>query len=209
MRVVPSLRRRQHKMNGRSPIAALIWLVAPVPRADAVISLAIVLVVAGAGVAVGYQAFTPETDASGPGGLFETTEFWPVLQAVLSQNLAAVLFAFSGVATAGLSTLFGMSLTSLWVGASFHAVQAELGAAEVVIRVLPYAGIEFAGILLAATAGLLPAVVFVAGRFRSAPRRRYTYTSSVPGALRLLLVAVLLIMIGGFVEAAVIATAHP
>ncbi|WP_104125841.1 stage II sporulation protein M [Cryobacterium sp. Y57] len=209
MRAEPSLRRGQHKINDRSPIAALIWLVAPVPRADAVISLAIVLIVAGAGVAVGYQAFSPEADASGPGGLLETTEFWPVLQAILSQNLAAALLAFSGVATAGLSTLFGISLTSLWVGASFHAVQVELGAAEVVIRVLPYAGIEFAGILLAATAGLLPAVVFVAERFRYAPRQRYTYTSSVPGTLRLFLVAVLLITMGALVEAAVIATAHP
>lgn len=199
---------REQGRRDRSRVShALTRFVADVPRAEAAASLAIVLAVTVAGAAVGYRAFSPAVDASGPAALLESTEFWPALRAVLAQNLGAALLAFSGVVTAGLSTLLGISLTSIWVGATFHAVQAELGTTEVLTRAVPYVGLEFAGIVLAATAGLLPAVVLVTGRFRTAPR--HTYVSSIAGALRLFLAAVVLIAIGGVIEASVITTAHP
>lgn len=177
-----------------------------VPRSDAAVAAAVALAVAGLGTTTGYRTFHAVADGSGivpvPDG-----SAWGVLGALLAQNLAAALLLFSGVVTGGLSTLLGLTFTSIWVGATFRAVQAELGTGTVLERVLPYVGFELLGVGLAAVAGLLPAVAFVRSHLTDAPRRPFATT--VHASVRLLALATALVVVGAAIETAVIVTARP
>jgi uncharacterized membrane protein SpoIIM required for sporulation len=156
---------------------------------------------AAAGVAVGALSFEAgATPASG--GVFALDgDDTAVLLQILTRNLAAALLLFSGFVTAGTTTVLGLLFVASWVGAGTSAVAAETGLDAVSPLVLLYLPLEFAGLLLAATAGLLP----IAGLIR-----RFASTSSVPRvstsrrALLLLAVAVAVIVLGACLETLVI-----
>ena len=189
-------------------LRALVIRVLPGARVgDVSVALLVVALVGSLGATVGYRTFTPEPVPVGEALAFETTGFLQTLAGIAAQNLGAALLGFSGVLTMGMTSLLAVMFTSAWVGATFHAVTARLGTAEVLAHVMPYVVLELAGVGLAAVAGVYPAVAFVARRFRSDPRP--PFGSAMQTSLRLLGIACVLIVAGAFVETVVIVTTHP
>ncbi|RMI13878.1 stage II sporulation protein M [Cellulomonas triticagri] len=173
--------------------------------ADVTVAAVLALAIAGIGAAAGYGAYAPDPGQGGvvpgPGTLPST------VLTILGQNLGAVLLAFTGAMTWGLGTIAALLTTSAWVGATAHAVIAEIGAQEVVARVLPYVLLEFGGLLLAAAGGLYPVVVLVGSLFRGRPRPPFAV--ALRTSLGLLLTGMLLVVVGAVVEAALIVWTHP
>lgn len=142
--------------------------------------------------------------------------------AILLRNLGVCAFLYSGVISAGITTIAAVVLTSFSIGVSMAVVQDAAGLGSMLSDVIWYAPIEFAAFLVAAAAGIAPVLNAVlrvprcslnrvtigigedaaVGNERGALRR---YFGAFPLALRLGIVAVAGIVLAAGVEATVIA----
>lgn len=145
-----------------------------------------------------------DSSAQFHGGFF-TDLFGPIVV----RNTGVTMLLFSGVLTAGFSTVVAVGLLGAYIGATFGAAARAAGLQEALGSIVLYAPIEFLGLLFAATAGLLPMVVGVTNALRSqvedgrSPLR--AYAESVALALKTLGVAVAVILFAALVESVVIA----
>jgi uncharacterized membrane protein SpoIIM required for sporulation len=163
------------------------------------------------GVVVGWASLSG-SDALGGGDWVtpERTASADLLWNILGRNLSAALLLFSGAYTAGFSTILALGLLSTYVGATFGAAAGSVGVSDALSSVILYAPLEFAGLLLAATAGLTPVFAFVRSSFTEKPGSRpiAAYVSALRPALRRLCHAVILIGVAGAVETIVISNRY-
>ncbi len=121
---------------------------------------------------------------------------------IVAANVPAVLLLFSGVVTAGLASVVGVLLISGYVGATLAAAAANVGLARAVGSIVAYAPIEFGALLIAAAAGLLPVCAAYAA---PSSARLAVYRDTLGQSLRMVLVAVVAVILGAFVESMVMA----
>lgn len=128
----------------------------------------------------------------------EAMSFW----AIIGKNLGAALLLYSGVCTVGVSTGIAAVLLGGFVGATWSAAVTAVGAATAGGSILWYAPLEMAGLVLAATAGMLPAVALMMRP--SSARAVQSYTDALPASLRLLALAAAVLVVAALIEALVI-----
>jgi uncharacterized membrane protein SpoIIM required for sporulation len=178
---------------------------APPRTASAAFLVALVTLCAGA--VVGYATFSGR---SGFGtGHPDSASFARSLALIVPRNLAAASLLFSGVLTGGFSTVVGLGLLAMYIGATFGAAAGNVGALDAFTSIAAYAPVEFLGLLLAATAGLMPVVSFmytaVTGSRPGRPGAFGTYVETVSASLRVFALAVVVIVVAATVESVVIA----
>ncbi|MER6769415.1 stage II sporulation protein M [Streptomyces bacillaris] len=176
-----------------------------------VMAFAVSLAALCTGIVLGYTSMDP-ADADGgwadPDGRTATGSFVGSFGAILLRNTGAAMLLFSGVLTAGFSTVVALGLMAAYIGATFGAAAHTVGFQEALGSIVLYAPIEFLGLLFAATAGMLPVVTGVAHALRGgaedggSPLR--AYAGSIALSLRTLGVAAVVILIAALVEAVVI-----
>lgn len=160
-------------------------------------SLTIVAAASILGVAVGYSSFQPDAVGSGAAVFALAGDGTSVFLQIAGRNLAATGLLLSGYVTLGATTLLGVLFTSGWIGSTVHAVQAAAGWGTVSPWVVSYLPLEFGGLMVAATAGLLVLTSLV----RAATVGRPLDRDHLPGQfLRLAAAAVALISIGAAAE---------
>ncbi|MFH8404052.1 stage II sporulation protein M [Streptomyces sp. NPDC018019] len=159
------------------------------------------------GIALGYTSMGQAGGNgawAGPEGQGGAVSF----TAILVRNTGAAVLLFSGVLTAGASTVVALGLMASYIGATFGAAARTAGVHEALGSIVLYAPVEFFGLLLAATAGLLPMTAGVANALRSSTEDGRSpvraYVESVGLSLRTLVVAVVVIFIAALVESVVI-----
>ncbi len=164
--------------------------------------LAAALGTALVGCSLGYASLRGVvTDASSIlGG--SSQAFLPTAMSIAVKNLATALLLYSGVSTLGVSTLVAMLFLSGYVGATFSTAVSSVGVAVAAGSIALYAPLEMCGLLVAATAGLMPASA-VLTRPADASRSR-AYLSCLPPSLRVLCAGGVVIIVAAAVEAAVI-----
>lgn len=173
------------------------------------IAFLVALVTLCVGAGIGYASIRGAAGTSGlaPATLHRAT-FAHSLGSISIRNLAAATLLSSGMATAGFSTIIGLGLMAIYIGATFSAAAANVGAWPALWSIVAYAPVEFLGMLLAATAGLLPIVAFIhASIGEGAPERRgpvRTYLDSLPASLRVLALSASTIVVAALVESTVI-----
>ncbi len=178
---------------------------AAVDRLDVVVAIGAAVVLMVIGFAVGFHAHASALVPEGVVGgavLGVDGTFLVVLGTILAQNLGAALLAYTGVFTFGITTVASVFLTGAFVGATSEAVSSSIGVSTTMARVLPYVVLEVGGVLVAAGAGLLPLVGFVAGQLRGRPRPPFLATLAC--SLRLLAAGCGLIALGAAIEASLI-----
>ena len=121
------------------------------------LSLALML----GGFITGFQTNLAAGPALPPATDGTATPWWSVFGRILLVNFPALCLAFSGVITGGLSTLIAWPLTSIYIGSTMRTASAQLGPGEVLGTIWVYAPGEFAALLIAAGAGLMPAAAAV------------------------------------------------
>lgn len=129
----------------------------------------------------------------------------PLLLGILLRNTAVALALFSGVLTVGIGSVLGIAFQGFVVGASTGAAATEVGAASALGSVVGYAVLEIPALLLAAAAGMLPAVAALLparGVPPAAPLSRYV--AAFRPALFVLGAALLLLVVGAAVETSLI-----
>jgi uncharacterized membrane protein SpoIIM required for sporulation len=168
--------------------------------------MALAVAMSGLGTAVGYVSFVPEPDSGAVYAL--SGSGLDIFGQILGRNLSAALLLFSGFVTVGTTTLLGLIFVSAWVGAGWHALASTSRLGEVDPLVLTYIPLEFGGLLLAATAGLMP---LVAAAQTLASGGRSARPALARPALACLALAITLIVCGAAVETIVIQTIqeHP
>lgn len=155
-----------------------------------------------AGVLVGYGSidagWATESLPSDPGNQ-------PALglAAIASRNLAASALLYSGVVTGGFSTVVGLALTTLYVGATMSVGVTNSGGGALASQVLLYVPLEFGGLLIAAIAGLYPLSCSLVDRRGTGSLA--AYARGMRGSLVLLAGGCLLVLTGAVVEALLIA----
>lgn len=126
---------------------------------------------------------------------------------ILARNLSAAALLVAGAPLAGIPTLGGGAAIGFGVGATMHAVVAALGPAELAARVLAYAPLELAGILLAAAAGMAPTSAVVLDRLGLLARRSWraavVHGLAIAGCLAA--VALVSLVVAAAVEATLVA----
>lgn len=129
-------------------------------------SIVTVLSTAVVGVALGSAAFSGVPS----GGQTLALEGTPgeVLVQIVVRNLSAALFMFSGYLTFGSTTLLGLTLTSIYVGAT-GAAMIRSGLDQINTAAVLYVPFEFGGLLMVAVAGVLPLVSLAYRWLGSAP----------------------------------------
>ncbi|WP_179205334.1 stage II sporulation protein M [Mycetocola reblochoni] len=131
--------------------------------------------------------------------------------AILIRNAGVAAFLFSGVVTAGVTTLAALVLTAFAIGTSMALVQSASGWIRLLGDVAWYAPIEFASLAVVGAAGLVPLLSALragAGDSEERQPRRgplHRYLAALPAALRLGVLGFVGIVIGAAVESAVIA----
>lgn len=129
---------------------------------------------------------------------------------IVIRNTGVAMLLFSGVLTAGFSTVVALGLMAAYIGATFAAAARTAGFQEALSSIVLYAPIEFLGLLFAATAGILPVVAGVSNTLRRSaedgrsPLR--AYLESVGLSLKTLGLAVAVIVIAALVESVVMIT---
>lgn len=128
--------------------------------------------------------------------------------AIAVRNAGAALLLFSGVATFGVTTILSLGLVGVYVGATFAAAAGSVGASQAFQSIALYVPFEFAGLLLAATADLLPAAAVLAGRSKALGGGGRTGLAAYVGAtrtsLRTLALGLAAILAGAAVESLVL-----
>lgn len=146
------------------------------------------------------------TPAPAPDGT--AAPWWSVLGRILLVNLPALCLAFSGVITGGISTLIAWPLTSIYIGSTMRTASAQLGPAEVLGTIWVYAPVEFAALLIAAGAGLMPAAAAVRAALsekRSISPAQH-YLTVFPLALKTFSLAAAILVLAALIETAVVAS---
>ncbi|UUN27775.1 stage II sporulation protein M [Streptomyces sp. FIT100] len=144
-----------------------------------------------------------------PGGRPADVSFADSFGPIVLRNTGAAMLLFSGALTAGFSTVVALGLMAVYIGATFGAAARTAGFQEALGSIVLYAPLEFLGLLLAATAGMLPVVSGVANALHSSaeddrsPLR--AYAESLALSLKTLGVAVAVILVAALVESVVIA----
>jgi uncharacterized membrane protein SpoIIM required for sporulation len=160
-------------------------------------SLAVALATTVGGVVIGFLSIRGASQGeliAGPSHM----SFW----AIIGRNLSTALLLYSGVCTAGVTTLLAGVLLGGYVGATFGAAVTAVGLARAAGSILWYAPLEMVGLLLAAVAGLTPVVTMLVRRPGS-PRFR-TYTDSLAASLRLGALAAAVLVVAAILEAILI-----
>ncbi|MFE7315784.1 stage II sporulation protein M [Streptomyces sp. NPDC057555] len=163
-----------------------------------------------AGIALGYASMS---SFSSGGSLVEgaqknsETAFLGSFVAILVRNTGAALLLFSGVITAGFSTVIALGLMAAYIGATFGAAAGMVGFQEALTSIALYAPLEFLGLLLAASAGLLPLVAGAGSALGGAahgesPLR--SYVDALGPSLKAFGGAVAVILVAAVVESLVI-----
>jgi len=179
-------------------------------RIDVILSLILVAVLFGVATSLGFSAldsvrgYLPSaTIASSPNLGFHLVH-------ILMRNVPAATFLFSGLATAGLSSLVGIALIGSFAGATTAASGAAIGLASTLGSVAIYAPIEFAGFFLAGAAGILPTVRAALNQSLPQPSPYLSFHARYRGAfsvsLLLFLISLLILAVAAYAEAAVIVT---
>lgn len=175
------------------------------------VALSVVLVLFVAAVLISYSTLSGRVAGGGgslaaPLGDSDT----PLFLAILLRNGAVALGLFAGFLTAGIGSLIGIAFLGFLVGSSTAAAATEVGLDAALASVVGYAIIEIPALVVAATAGILPASTLLFPSHRSVhlgPLPRYL--SAVPGALVLLAIALALIALGAGVETLLIDSRRP
>jgi uncharacterized membrane protein SpoIIM required for sporulation len=166
------------------------------------LSLALML----GGFLTGFQTSLSSGALNLPATGGESSPWWSVWVRILLVNLPALCLAFSGVVTAGISTLIAWPLTSVYIGATMRAASTELGLGEVIGTIWVYAPGEFAALLIAAGAGLMPAAAAARSAFSDggdlSPMQQYT--RAIPTALKTFGVAAAVLVVAALIESIVI-----
>lgn len=127
---------------------------------------------------------------------------------IFSRNMSAALLLFSGVVTGGLSTLIGLILTSVYVGATFGIAANSVGLAQAAGSIVLYAPLEFLGLIIVATAGFWPAqraLGHIFSRGRAGVNVLAVYVHSLKDSLKILAVGSAVILLAAAAESLVIA----
>lgn len=120
-------------------------------------------------------------------------------------NLSAIGLLAAGAPLLGSTTFAGIALIGIGVGISAASIVEALGPMETLLRIAPYVVFEAAGVVLAATSGLVPTVHAL---LRSIAGRQGFGTAFVDGlalAIRIIAMAAVLILLGAITESLVIA----
>jgi uncharacterized membrane protein SpoIIM required for sporulation len=154
-------------------------------------------VVAVAAATLGYLSMR-----GSQGGTADAITSSATFTQILARNVPAALLLFSGVATAGSSTLVALLLLGGYVGATFATAATAVGTLSAFGSIASYAPLELTALLLAAVGGLLPAATVI-GR-PEAVRRRDAYAAALSPSLGLLLLSIAMLAVAAAVEALVI-----
>lgn len=143
-----------------------------------------------------------DAKASGESSLFSTD-----LIQILLRNVGAALVLYSGIVTFGLTTLIGAGVLSLYLGATVSLGLHSVGATGLISDVVWYVPFEFAGLAIAATAGIQPAAGLISRFGKPSETTIFrSFTRDVIGSLNTLMVALSLIVIGAAIEFVLIQT---
>ncbi|XAS72352.1 hypothetical protein VUN82_00390 [Micrococcaceae bacterium Sec5.1] len=166
------------------------------------LSLALML----GGFFIGFQTNLPAGLLQGPASGTAGAPWWSVFGRILLVNLPALCLAFSGVVTGGISTLIAWPLTSIYIGATMRTATAQLGPGEVIGTIWVYAPAEFAALLIAAGAGLMPAAAAARAALSDHGNLRpmHQYLHAVPVALKTFCVAAVILVAAAAIESALI-----
>jgi uncharacterized membrane protein SpoIIM required for sporulation len=126
---------------------------------------------------------------------------------ILVQNISVLMLLYSGVLTLGLTSLLGMVMVAAFVGATMAVGVSNSGIRQLAVETAAYAPMEFAGLVVAAAAGLYP-VIAMAGRvFADEARLELlgTYLRALRTSLKILACATGLIVVAAVVESVVLA----
>lgn len=166
------------------------------------LSLALML----GGFVTGFQTHLPPGAQALSTAGTESSPWWSVWGRILIVNMPALCLAFSGVVTAGISTFIAWPLTSIYIGATMRTASTELGLGEVIGTIWVYAPGEFAALLIAAGAGLMPGVaaaraaLFNQGNLTPVQQ----YARAVPVALKTFGIAAGVLVVSALIESIVI-----
>lgn len=126
--------------------------------------------------------------------------FW----SILSTNIGAAALLCSGMITAGVGSLLGMLVVSVGVGGFAAAGVSRHGWAAVVEAVWMYAPLEFAGLIAAAAAGILPLLAALVPALEEGAGPAQRYVRALARTWPLIATSVVLLVIAATVEMAVI-----
>lgn len=128
--------------------------------------------------------------------------FW----AILSANIGAAALLCSGMITAGVGSLLGMLVVSVGVGGFAAAGAARHGWPAVVEAVWLYAPLEFAGLIAASAAGMLPLLAALVPALEEGTGPAQRYVRALARTWPLIAASVVLLVIAATVEVAVISS---
>jgi len=121
---------------------------------------------------------------------------------IVMRNMGVAAMLFSGVVTAGLTTLLAGSVLGLYTGAMLRTAVNSAGVCDTMAGLLPHFPVEYAAFLLAAVAGLSPVsrtvMAYHAGDQRgSLPM---TYLTAADTAMRCGALAMVLLVVAAGLE---------
>ena len=162
------------------------------------------------GAVVGYSSITTEWARASLGSVQDVPLFGSSFSAIFLQNFSVVLFLFSGVLTLGLTSLVSLTMMSIYVGATLSVATTNGGVGAVLSDTGSYIGLEFLGMVLAATAGLCPVFALLGRALRAEPDAELSsagaYVAAVRTSMATLGISTLLVLLAAAIEAAVIAS---
>ncbi len=176
-------------------------------RAALVVAFGLSLGLLISGFLLGYHAVSNSPAPTADPASAAATPFGEAFIGVLARNLPALCLAFSGAATAGLSTLVSWPLVAIYIGSTWHLSEKAIGREQVLAGTGLYAPVEFLALTIAAAAGLLPVLtaIWAALSSRATVTPFRAYLAAFPTALKLLAIAVVVLLAAAGVEAAVMA----
>ncbi|WP_072312780.1 stage II sporulation protein M [Agrococcus sp. Marseille-P2731] len=129
----------------------------------------------------------------------------PSFLGIAARNLSVAGLLTAGIPLLGIPTLLSLPVSAMIVGFTGASVVASLGLPLTLDRVSAYIVFELAGIVMAATAGVLP-TVHACRQVLGRPRARFAhgYTVAIPPALGVGLIGAALILLGAAIETAAI-----
>lgn len=126
-----------------------------------------------------------------------------VVMFILAQNFATLAFLYSGVITAGLTSVIGLGMVAGFVGATFKVGVLASGLTPLLLETGLYLPLEFGACLVAGAAGLYPLVCAVSRALDGAPgtvKVLRAYVGAATVSLAMLGVATALLLVGALVE---------
>ncbi len=160
-------------------------------------------VTSGVAVALGAAGLHDGADAVDfLAGAEGAEAFW----VILSTNIGAAALLCSGMASAGVGSLLGMLVVSGGVGGFAAAGASRHGWTAVVEAVWAYAPLEFAGLIAAAAAGVLPLLAALVPALEEGAGPTQRYVRALARTWPLIGASVALLVIAATVEVAVIST---